>query len=91
MYKHRSCLPFDQFLFFLSGCARTEGYYKLSMREKAKYLQHAYNIQLAAEKAKQLVSIDMGPDKLKFCTKCVNIFLSNSFDIYFGFSKEPSH
>ena len=91
MCKHRSCLPFDQFLLLLSGCARTEGYYKLSMREKAKYLQHAYNIQLAAEKAKQLVSIDMCPDKLKFWTKCVNIFLSNSFNIYFGFSKEPSH
>ena len=41
---------------FFSGCARTEGYYKLSMREKAKYLQNAYNIQLAAEKAKELVS-----------------------------------
>ncbi|KAL4223429.1 Histone-lysine N-methyltransferase setd1b [Mactra antiquata] len=37
-----------------TGCARTEGYYKLSMKEKASYLQHAYNQQKAAEKAKQM-------------------------------------
>ena len=30
---------------------------KKSMREKARYLQGAYNQQLAAEKAKQLVGI----------------------------------
>lgn len=35
-----------------TGCARTEGYYKISMKEKASYLQHAYNQQKAAEKAK---------------------------------------
>jgi hypothetical protein len=38
-----------------SGCARTEGYYKISMKEKASYLQHAYNQQKAVEKAKALV------------------------------------
>ncbi|XP_045173499.2 histone-lysine N-methyltransferase SETD1B-like [Mercenaria mercenaria] len=37
-----------------TGCARTEGYYKISMKEKASYLQHAYNQQKAVEKAKQL-------------------------------------
>ncbi|XP_052800564.1 histone-lysine N-methyltransferase SETD1A-like [Mya arenaria] len=37
-----------------TGCARTEGYYKLSMKEKASYLQHAYNQQKAAEKAKAM-------------------------------------
>ncbi|WAR03387.1 SE1BA-like protein [Mya arenaria] len=39
---------------FNGGCARTEGYYKLSMKEKASYLQHAYNQQKAAEKAKAM-------------------------------------
>ena len=46
-------------IFWFIGCARTEGYYKLSMREKAQYLQGAYNQQLAAEKAKQLVGSEL--------------------------------
>lgn len=38
------------------GCARSEGYYKLTMMEKAGYLRHAHIQQKAAEDMKKIVS-----------------------------------
>ena len=46
-------------IFWCVGCARTEGYYKQSVGEKVQYLQGAYYQQLAAEKAKQLVGLEV--------------------------------